>query len=110
MASDEHDIIERKGERRADGDRRHAEKPHAGPERRSFERRRSIERRGLPFGIFYKTDESLNVIYDWLHGNCRGKWGIGIEPLAGDATGKAVKVLFEIEAEKTAFMEQVVRG
>jgi hypothetical protein len=97
------------GDRRSAVERRHSIAPWGGGERRRANRRNASDRRGLPFGVFYKTAEPLAVLYDWLRDQCAGKWSVGIEPAGDDPFKKSVKVLFELEADKDSFMANVVR-
>lgn len=100
----------RQSDRRSGQDRRSVTVPWDGEERRKTNRRHAADRRGLQFGIFYKTDQSLGVLYDWLGENCTGTWSVGLEE-AGSATDrKSVKVLFEQDQDKTLFMNEVVRA
>lgn len=109
ISEDKH--LKRKGsDRRAHADRRSAIAPWTGDERRSGNRRQAADRRGLPFGVHYKTSEPLAVLYDWLRDHCYGKWSVGIEAVGSDPFKKAVKVLFELESDKDTFMTSVVRG
>jgi len=115
MAEDE--IEQREGDahersesdRRAHVDRRHTVAPWTGVENRQNNRRHAIDRRGLPFGIFYKTEEPLAVLYAWLRDHCYGKWSVGIDQGEEEPIKKSVKVLFELENDKDQFMETVIR-
>lgn len=103
--------LERKGgDRRAHVDRRRTVVPWTGAEHRRANRRNAIDRRGLPFGVFYKSSDPLAVLYDWLRDHCSGKWSVGIEAAGEDPFKKSVKVLFELESDKDTFMAVVVRG
>ena len=97
-------------DRRSGLDRRLDDLSYEGPDRREFNRRQSIDRRGLPFGIFYKSDKPVVILYDWLKEYSEGKWGVGIEPAKGEAGKKSMKVLFELESDKINFLNTVVRG
>ncbi|NQV47642.1 MAG: hypothetical protein HQ504_07655 [Rhodospirillaceae bacterium] len=97
-------------DRRSGRDRRLEDISYDGADRREFDRRQSIDRRGLPYGVFYKTDKPIVILYDWLKEYCIGKWGVGIEPVKGQADKKSMKVLFEKESDKENFLNTVVRG
>ena len=98
-----------RSDRRNGYDRRSNVEPWEGDERRIFNRRQAVDRRGLPHGIFYRTDDPLGALYDWLRKHCIGKWSVGLEE-DNDQGKKAVKVLFETERDKDLFMETVVRS
>jgi len=97
-------------DRREHVDRRSTVAPWTGAEHRQANRRNAMDRRGLPFGIFYKSSEPLAVLYDWLRDHCSGKWSVGIEQIAEEQVRVSVKVLFELEGDKDTFMTDVVRG
>lgn len=102
---------ERSGsDRRGHVDRRRNVAPWAGDERRKANRRKAVDRRGLPHGVHYKTSEPLAVLYDWLNDHCYGRWSVGIDGAGEDPVKKSVKVLFEMEKDRNKFMETVVRG
>ncbi len=97
-------------DRRTQGDRRSTVAPWTGVERRKSNRRMTADRRGLPHGIFYKTNDPLADLYNWLSDQCYGKWSVGLEEQAEGATKRTVKVLFELESDKNNFMDTVVRA
>ena len=95
---------ERSGsDRRSHIDRRRTVAPLTGPERRSANRRHAIDRRGLPYGVHFKTGEPLIVLYRWLRRNCIGKWSVGLESDKKAQDKKSVKALFEIASDKDKF-------
>ncbi|MBT4934839.1 MAG: hypothetical protein HOL66_09650 [Rhodospirillaceae bacterium] len=111
MVDDKPEHLERKSsDRREQSDRRCTVAPWTGKERRQGNRRQAIDRRGLPFGVYYKSSEPLAILYDWLRDHCYGKWSVGIEAAGNDPFKKAVKVLFELESDKDTFMTSVVRA
>lgn len=100
----------KESDRRSHVDRRRNVAPWTGAEQRQANRRNAIDRRGLPYGVFYKTSDPLVVLYDWLRDQCSGKWSVGIEAVGDDPIRKSVKVLFEQESDKLTFMANVVQS
>ena len=97
-------------DRRVGEERRRENLAYDGPDRRKFNRRQTMDRRGLPFGVFYKSDKPIAILYDWLKEFCVGKWGVGIDAVEGEAEKKSMKVLFEKKSDKENFLNTVVRG
>jgi len=108
--SEQEQLQRKSSDRRTHSDRRRTIAPWTGDEYRKANRRNAIDRRGLPFGVFYKSTEPLPVLYAWLRNNCGGKWSVGIEEAEEEAVKKTLKVLFEQESDKDTFMENVVRN
>lgn len=96
-------------DRRSGEDRRSSDLTWQGVERRKTNRRHAADRRGLQFGLFYKTGQSLGDLYDWLEENCTGQWSVGLEEGGSATDRRSVKVLFEHDRDKALFMEAVVR-
>ena len=107
----EETLKERSGcDRRSHIDRRRKVAPWTGDNHREGNRRKATDRRGLPFGVFYKTNKPMAILYDWLGAHCYGKWSVGLEQAEDNPLKKAVKVLFELENDKDTFMQEVVRS
>ena len=94
-------------DRRSNIDRRRTIAPWKGEDYRKLNRRKADDRRGLPHGVFYETDDSLDALYEWLGGRCRGKWSAGLEQADKSQAKKSVKVLFELESDKNSFMQEL---
>ena len=99
----------RGADRRDEEDRR---KEEVAPEveRRSDDRRQSVERRGWPFGLILRTTESYTVIEEWLEDNTEGEWGFGLEDIDDALAQKSFKVMFEYEADKNKFIGSFSRS
>ena len=85
-------------ERRAVAERRQDAEPST-----DGERRKGADRRGMRFGVLFRTTRSIDDIEDWLEGNCGDSWSISLEGIEEDLSSKTLRVLFMSEADKIAF-------
>lgn len=84
----------RKGDRRKAGSDEH----YSG-----LERRTGVDRRGLGFGLKFKTDRAIGPIEDWLHEHMPQQHRLTIEGLSDDLTTKEVRVVFAQEDQRVLF-------
>lgn len=84
-----------------------------GPERRKaktsnfkgLERRAGPERRGLNYGLTFKTSAALAPLEEWLAENFPGQHRFTIEDMSEDLLVKHVRVLFTDDADRQDFRE-----
>lgn len=101
---------------RRDGEERRQEdkpgnKPFEGVDRRqTIDRRDSPDRRGMRFGVIYKTVGSMTEIEDWLDDTCDGEWNLILQDMDDQLVQKTLRVMFELEEDKKKFVELYARG
>jgi hypothetical protein len=88
-------------ERRQGDRRRGSEAPN--------QERRGKDRRQWTFGVLYRTVFPLSRVEDWLELNTKGRWAVALEDIGEGFTSKTVKVSFELESDKNAFVAQFGR-
>jgi len=81
----------RKGDRRSSG---------AAPD----SERRQKDRRQWPPGVLYRTAFPVSRIEDWLEEHVGGHWTIAQESEGEGFTSKILKISFELEADREAFV------
>lgn len=91
----------RKGDRRADKDK--PGKTAHEPDRRGDEG--TAERRRWTCGILYKTSIPIRDIETWLEGNAEGEWAVRLDSIDEGLSSKVIKIMFEIQDDKLAFIE-----
>ena len=82
------------------GDRRRAgsDAAYTGPERRQ-----GPDRRGLAYGLKFKTKRAVGPIEEWLERYMPGDHRLTIEGMSDDLTTKEVRVVFATEEQRTTF-------
>lgn len=101
---------------RRDGEERRqeaapGEKPFEGVDRRqNIDRREASDRRGMRFGVIYKTVGSMTEIEDWLDDTCDGEWNLILQDMDDQLIQKTLRVMFEFEEDKKKFVELYARG
>ena len=85
-------------ERRTGEERRHEPAPLP-----NGDRRKGADRRGMRFGVMFKTSRSTDDIEDWLEDNCEELWSVTLEGIDEDLSSKTLRVLFRSEADKVSF-------
>lgn len=104
---EEYDSTRRSGEER----RENEEPPPEGEERRETPERRSVDnRREMNYGISYKTGEGMTRIEDWLDDQCQGTWTMILIGMDDDLIKKNLRIMFELEPDKTNFVENFIKG
>lgn len=98
--------------RRLEEERRQVEEPPPdGEERRETpERRGEVNRRKMTYGIIYKTAGGMTQIEDWMDGQCQGDWSLVLADMDDDLVKKTFRVMFELETDKTNFIENFIKG
>jgi hypothetical protein len=71
--------------------------------------RRGKDRRQWAFGVLYRTAFPLSRVEEWLELNAKGRWAVALEDIGEGFTSKTVKVSFELEDDKNAFVAQFGR-
>ena len=85
-------------------ERRTAEQRRQGPAPLpNGDRRKGADRRGMRFGVLFKTTRSIEDIEDWLEDNCESLWSVTLEGIDEDLSSKTLRILFMDEADKIAF-------
>lgn len=69
-----------------------------GPERRS-----GVDRRGLIYGLKFKTERPVGPIEDWLDDNFPGDYRLSIEGISDDLHTKEVRAVFAHEDQRVTF-------
>jgi len=91
--------------RRAGGDRRKPDAAWQGGERRSQPDRRQPPRREMRYGVLLSTVRTVASIEEWLEPRCQGDWMIILDEIdADDLLKKRLRILFELESDKQAFI------
>ena len=67
------------------------------------ERRSGVDRRGLKFGLRFRTSWALAPLEDWLSETFPGQHQFQIEEISEDFTYKDVKVLFATDEQRNRF-------
>jgi len=88
------DKTPRSGDRRRAGSDAH----YTGPERRI-----GADRRGLSYGLKFKTKRAVAPIEEWLDRYMPGQHRLTIEGMSDDLTTKDVRVVFATEEQRTTF-------
>jgi hypothetical protein len=83
-----------------EGDRRKAgsDRSYTGPERRQ-----NADRRGLGYGLKFKTERAVGPIEDWLQANMPGLHRITIEGMSDDLYTKELRAVFASEDLREKF-------
>lgn len=104
---EEFDSTRRLGEER----RQVEEPPPDGEERRETpERRGEVNRRKMTYGIVYKTAGGMTQIEDWMDDQCQGDWSLVLADMDDDLVKKTFRVMFELETDKTNFIENFIKS
>jgi len=104
---EEYDSTRRSGEERRESE----EPPPDGEERRETPERRSVnDRRTMGYGIIYKTAGGMTQIEDWMDKRCQGNWSLVLADMDDDLVKKTFRVMFELETDKTNFIENFIKG
>lgn len=88
------DKTPRKGDRRKAG----SDANYTGPERR-----RGVDRRGLGFGLRFKTERAVGPIEEWLDEHMPDQHRITIEGISEDLSVKDVRVVFASAEQRETF-------
>ncbi len=98
--------------RRSEEERRQSEEsPPDGEERRETPDRRKVDdRREMGYGILYKTAGGMTQIEDWLDEHCEGKCSLVLFELDDELKNKSFRIMFELETDKTDFIEKFIKG
>ncbi|MDX9862249.1 MAG: hypothetical protein RBS99_15175 [Rhodospirillales bacterium] len=92
-------------DRRVGEDRRQSETNHDGSERRSGQERRLSQRREMRYGVLLSTVRTVASIEEWLEPRCQGDWTIILDEIDKDnLLKKRLRILFELESDKQAFI------
>ncbi|MEQ8322267.1 MAG: hypothetical protein RH946_18545 [Rhodospirillales bacterium] len=83
-----------------DGDRR---KTGSDAHYSGLDRRAGVDRRGLGFGLKFKTERAIGPIEDWLHEHMPHQHRLTIEGMSDDLTTKEVRVVFAREDQRVIF-------
>jgi len=86
------DARPRSGERRRNGG-----DGYDGPERRS-----GADRRGLTYGLKFRTQGSLAALEEWLDARFPGDYRLTIEGMSDDLRTKEVRAVFAREDQRAA--------
>ena len=86
-------------DRRSGDERRQERGPFA-----EANRRRSIERRGMQFGVLFATTRAIWEIEEWLEQNCHGLWNVTLEGIDDNLEKKTIRILFMMEDDKMDFV------
>ena len=62
------------------------------------------ERRKWTCGILYKTSLPVAKIEEWLTDNAGEKWEVGLESIDESLESKILKIMFENQTDKAAFI------
>jgi hypothetical protein len=88
-------------------DRRKADR-RAGGKKHDTERRAGDgdekNRRRWTCGILYKTSVPVQDIEQWLTDNTKGRWAVGQEGNDEGLSSKVLKIMFETQEDKAAFI------
>lgn len=66
-------------------------------------------RRQWTCGILYKTSLPVRDIERWLGDNVEGRWAVGLEGIDEGLSSKVLKIMFEDQDDKAAFIEAFLR-
>ena len=61
-------------------------------------------RRQWTCGILYKTSMPVRDIERWLSENIDGRWAVGLEGIDEGLSSKVLKIMFEDQDDKAAFI------
>ena len=90
-----------KNEHRSEENRRKAQQPYDGPDRRH-----GADRRGMSFGLRFTTGRRLSEIEEWLDANCSGGgYNLAIEDMSEDLGRKTVRVMFDRDEDRQRFRD-----
>ena len=89
---------------RRDDRRAEAAPPTADDERRSGEDRRYGRGPGKPHGVLFSTASSIEPVQAWLEESCQEAWSLRLEDLNTTTGTKKLRLLFESQRDKTAFI------
>lgn len=64
------------------------------------------EQRRWTCGLIYKTHSSTTIVENWLESHATGEWVVALEDMDENREGKTLKILFEQEQDKKAFVAQ----
>lgn len=104
---EEYDSTRRSEEERRQRD----ESPPDGEERREAHDRRKVDnRRGMAYGILYKTAAGMTQIEDWLEDYCQGKCSLVLTELDDELVKKSFRIMFELKTDKDEFIEKFIKG
>jgi len=67
------------------------------------------ERRHWACGILYKTSLPVTDLEAWLDANAEGRWAVALEGIGEELSSKVLKIMFEEQGDKEAFVEAFSR-
>ena len=88
-------------------DDRHTDKDKSGKSPRETGRRADSnlpERRRWTCGILYKTSIPVTEIEAWLDANAEARWAVGLDGIDEGLSSKVLKIMFESQDDKVAFI------
>jgi len=88
-------------------DRREAKEAAPDPDRRDGSGK--SDRRQWTCGILYKTSIPVTQIEAWLEANAGGRWAVGLDSIDEQLSSKVLKIMFETQDDKQAFVEAFSR-
>lgn len=94
LGSSSGDKTPRTGERRTSED----DSRQGGPDRRA-----GADRRGLTYGLKFKTGRAVGPIEDWLEDNFPGEYRLTIEGMSDDLHTKEIRVVFADDDQRVTF-------
>ncbi len=63
------------------------------------------ERRKLTCGVLYTCYGAIGEVEDWLDDHCEGDVHLVIEGMDDDLVRKSLKIMFELQSDKTKFID-----
>jgi len=67
------------------------------------------ERRKLTCGVLYNCYGAIGEVEDWLDDYCEGDFNLVIEGMDDDLVKKSLKIMFELETDKSRFIEDYAK-
>ena len=66
--------------------------------------------RTLKCGVLYSTAGAVADIEDWLDDNCKADWSLVVDGMDDALVKKSLRIMFELETDKTKFVNDFARA
>ena len=67
------------------------------------------DRRIMSYGVLYTCYGAIGEVEDWLDDHCEGDYHLVIEGMDDDLIRKSLKIMFDLEADKTVFINDFAK-
>jgi len=69
-----------------------------------------LRRVNMPYGVMFSTQGAVQDVEAWLDMSCDGEWSLTIDGMDETLVKKSLKIMFELEADKSRFVNDYAKA